>query len=91
MTHPRPLPGQTRRGLPPVEEGLGRGREQGVLEEGTMPQAGPPQRVEVLSLEAVDSFRHGSCSGATSGTEDYQSVIIKHKTNSLTADLIIKM
>lgn len=91
MTHPWPLPGQTWRGLPPVEEGLGRGREHGVLEEGTTPQAGPSQCTEVLSLEAVDSFRHGSCSEATSGTEDYQSVIIKHKTNTLTADLIIQM
>lgn len=68
MTHPRPFPGHTWRRLPPVEERLGGGGEQRVLEEGTSPQAGPSQRMEVLTLEAVDSFGHCSCRGGTLGT-----------------------
>lgn len=68
-THPRPLPGQSRWGLPPVEEGLGGGREQGILEESTSTQAGPPQRVEVLTLEIVNSFGHRGCRGEASGEE----------------------
>lgn len=68
MTHPRPFPGHTWWRLPPVEEGLGGGGEQRVLEEGTSSQARPSQRMEVLTLEAVDAFRHRSCTGGTCGT-----------------------
>lgn len=56
--HLRPLPGQTRRGLPLIEERLGRRREQGVPEEDTSMQAGPPQLVELLTLETVNGFWH---------------------------------
>lgn len=57
-THPWPLPGQSRRGLPLVEEGLGGGGEQRILKECTSAQAGPPQLVKALTLEIVYSFKH---------------------------------
>lgn len=68
MTHPRPFPGHTWWWLPAVEEGLGGSGEQRVLEEGTSPQAQPSQRMEFLTLEAVDTFRHRSSTGGTSVT-----------------------
>lgn len=57
-THPRPLPGQTRRRLPLVEQGLGGCREQWILKEGTSTQAGPPQLVKALTLEVTHSLQH---------------------------------
>lgn len=66
VTHPRPLPGQSRRGLPLVEEGLGSGREQGILEEATSTQAGPLQLVKALTLEIVDLFGHCGWTGEAS-------------------------
>lgn len=56
--HPRPPPGQSRRRLPLVEEGLWGGGEQGVLEERAATQAGPPQRVKALTLVTAHSLGH---------------------------------
>lgn len=81
-THPWPPPGQPQRGLPPVEEGLGGGGEQGVLEEGAAVQAGPPQLVEVLTLKAANPFGHhggGGCRremGTWMGYKMYGTVIL---------------
>lgn len=80
MTHPRPFPGHTWRRLPPVEERLGGSGEQWVLEEGTSPQAGPSQRMEVLTLEAGDSFRHRSSTGGASGTGNCSRQVINQKS-----------
>lgn len=59
-THPWPLPGQSWWRLPLVEQGLGRCRKQGVLEERTPTQAGPPQLAKALTLEVTHSLRHSS-------------------------------
>lgn len=58
LTHPRPLPGQTRWRLSLVKEGLVCGGEQRILEERSSTEAGPPQLVKTLALEVIHSFWH---------------------------------